>query len=225
MDYAIVKTGSKQYRVKPGDLVDVEKLPAEEGSSVELTDVLAVSRDGELILGNPLVPEASVGAQVRTQGKDRKILVFKFKRKVRYQRKMGHRQPYTRLFITSITVDGVEIGLPPRWTEYMTAVPEETLVQEVSEEQEDGEFEEELADQLDVEAEEELTDEVDESQDEIAVGAEEQTSDVLVGELEEELADEPVEEVEVAPGPEPTEQPKSEPEDEPKRSSRARRKE
>ena len=76
MDYAIIKTGSKQYKVKPGDVVDVEKLPAEEGSSVELTDVLAISRDGELIVGNPLVPESSVVAQVRSQARDKKIIVF-----------------------------------------------------------------------------------------------------------------------------------------------------
>ena len=115
VDYAIMKTGGKQYRVRPGDVLDVEKLPAEEGSFIELGDVLAVSRDGELTLGSPMVDGASVLAQVRSQYRDDKVLVFKYKRKVRYRRKKGHRQPYTRLYITSISYDGTEIGVlePP----------------------------------------------------------------------------------------------------------------
>ena len=111
MDYAILKTGNKQYRVKPGDIIDVEKLPVEEGSSIELTDVLAVSRDGEVTLGTPRVPDASIHAHVREQGKDDKIIVFKYKRKVRYRRKKGHRQPYTKLAITSIWLGGEEIAV------------------------------------------------------------------------------------------------------------------
>ena len=111
MDYAIVKTGSKQYRVKPGDIIDVEKLPVEEGAAVEITDVMAVSRDGELLLGTPLVPDASVLAQVQAQGKDAKIIVFKYKRKVRYHRKKGHRQLYTRLAITAIMLGDEEVGV------------------------------------------------------------------------------------------------------------------
>ncbi len=111
MDYAILKTGSKQYRVKPGDVIDVEKLPVEEGSSVELTDVLAVSRNDEVVLGNPLVPNASILAQVRAQDKDKKVIVFKYKRKTRYRRKKGHRQPFTRLAITAILLGGEEIGV------------------------------------------------------------------------------------------------------------------
>ena len=114
MDYAIVKTGSKQYRVKPGDIIDVEKLPVEPGSAVEITDVMAVSRDGELLLGNPLVPDASVLAQVQAQGKDAKIIVFKYKRKVRYRRKKGHRQLYTRLAITAIMLGDEEVGVTER---------------------------------------------------------------------------------------------------------------
>ena len=111
MAYAILKTGGKQYRVRPGDVIEVEKLPVEEGSSIELSDVLAVSMDTGLVLGSPMVPEAKVLADVRRQAKDDKIIVFKYKRKVRYRRKKGHRQPYTRLAITGIVVDGEEIGL------------------------------------------------------------------------------------------------------------------
>ncbi len=224
MDYAIVKTGSKQYRLKPGDIVDVEKLPAEEGSSVELTDVLAVSRDGQLIFGSPLVPDASVGAQVRAQARDRKIIVFKYKRKVRYRKKMGHRQSYTRLFITSITVDGDEIGIPPRGTD-LTAVPEETVVQEDSEVLEEAELQEEPSDQLDIVAEEDLTGEMEGPEDEIVEVPEDEPSGVLVGELEEGPADEPVSEIEDESGAEPQEQPESESQEKPKRKSRARRKE
>jgi large subunit ribosomal protein L21 len=112
MDYAVLRTGGRQYRIKPGDLIDVDKLPAEEGSYVQFSDVLAVSKGGELTVGNPLVGDASVLAQVRSQYLDRKILVFKYKRKTRYRRKKGHRQPYTRLYITSINLAGEEIGVP-----------------------------------------------------------------------------------------------------------------
>ena len=122
-----MKTGGKQYRVKPGDLLDVEKLPAEEGSYIELGDILAVSRDGELTLGDPMVADASVLAQVRSQYKDTKILVFKYKRKVRYRRKKGHRQSYTRLYITSISHAGEEIALP-EWPD--KPVPVEELADE-----------------------------------------------------------------------------------------------
>ena len=111
MTYAIFRTGGKQYRVKPGDVIDVDKLQAEEGSSVALSEVLAVSRDDEVVLGTPLVPDCSVVASVTAQDKDKKIIVFKYKRKVRYRRKKGHRQHYTRLAITAIVVDGEEIGV------------------------------------------------------------------------------------------------------------------
>ena len=81
MNYAILKTGNKQYRVKTGDVIDVDRLSAEVGSWTEFKDVLAVSRDGELIIGQPIVPDASVLAQVQTHAKDRKITVFKYKRR------------------------------------------------------------------------------------------------------------------------------------------------
>ena len=112
MDYAILRTGSKQYRVSPGNVIDVDKLRVEEGSYVQLTDVLAVSRDGKLVLGNPLVQDASVVALVQSHGKTDKIVVFKYKRKVRYRRKKGHRQDYTRLAISGILIGGEEIGVP-----------------------------------------------------------------------------------------------------------------
>jgi len=143
MAYAILKTGGKQYRVRPGDVIEVEKLPVEEGSSIELSDILAVSKDTGLVLGNPMVADAKVLADVRQQARDDKIVVFKYKRKVRYRRKKGHRQPYTRLAITAIVVNGEEIGLE---------VPEPAVAPELT-----GTIEEEPLDQ--VEAEEDLVEE------------------------------------------------------------------
>jgi large subunit ribosomal protein L21 len=102
MDYAVFKTGGKQYRVQPGDTLDVEMLPNEVDSLAEFGDVLAVSRDGELTVGSPTVPGALVRAQVQSHYKDRKVIVYKYKAKTRYRRKRGHRQAYTRLIIQDI---------------------------------------------------------------------------------------------------------------------------
>ena len=112
MAYAILKTGGKQYRVRPGDVIDVDKLQVEPGSSIELGDVLAVSKDDGVVFGSPVVANASVVANVQDQIKDDKITVFKYKRKVRYRVKRGHRQPYTRLAITGIMLDGEDVGIP-----------------------------------------------------------------------------------------------------------------
>ena len=89
----------------------MDRLQAETGSYVELGDVLAVSRQGDVLIGDPLVPNASVIAQVESHGQDDKIIVFKYKRKVRYRRKKGHRQQYTRLMVTSIMLGDEEIGI------------------------------------------------------------------------------------------------------------------
>lgn len=106
MDYAIFKTGGKQYRVQPGDVLDVEKLPLAVGSVAEFDQVLAVSADGAVNFGRPTVPGAKVVAEVQAQYKDRKIIVFKYKRKTRYRRMKGHRQNYTRLLIQDIQAGG-----------------------------------------------------------------------------------------------------------------------
>ncbi len=106
MDYAIFKTGGKQYRVKPGDVLDVEKLPLEVGSLAEFEEVLAVSDDGEVNFGTPTVAGAKVLAEVESHYKDRKVIVFKYKAKTRYRRKKGHRQNYTRLLIQDIQAGG-----------------------------------------------------------------------------------------------------------------------
>ena len=102
MDYAVFKTGGKQYRVKPGDTLDVELLPNEVDSVAEFGEVLALSDGGEVTIGAPLVEGAKVTAQVLSHYKDRKLMVFKYKAKNRYRRKRGHRQTYTRLRIRDI---------------------------------------------------------------------------------------------------------------------------
>ena len=106
MDYAIIKTGGKQYRVSPGDVLDVELLDAAAGSTTQLDDVLAVSRDGQVRFGAPTVAGARVIAQVQSHYKDRKIIVYKYKAKTRYRRKRGHRQNYTRILIQDIETGG-----------------------------------------------------------------------------------------------------------------------
>jgi large subunit ribosomal protein L21 len=100
--YAVVKTGGKQYRVSPGDSVEVEKLPCEVGEQVELDQVLLVSNGDGAKIGQPLVEGAKVKATVIRQVKGRKIIVYKYRASKRYRRKKGHRQHYTRLRIDEI---------------------------------------------------------------------------------------------------------------------------
>ncbi|WP_102400117.1 50S ribosomal protein L21 [Haloimpatiens massiliensis] len=100
--YAVVATGGKQYKVSQGDVIFVEKLNAEVDSTVELTDVLVVSKDGNLVVGKPVVEGAKVVAKVLEQGKAKKVMVMKYKRKKHFRKKQGHRQPYTRLQIEAI---------------------------------------------------------------------------------------------------------------------------
>src|ERR687885_492117 len=100
--YAVVETGGKQYKVEPGSSVQVELLPADVGATVELDRVLLVG-DGEAVeVGRPVVAGARVIAEVLGQDKGDKIIVFRYKRKVRYRRKTGHRQRLTRLLIKEI---------------------------------------------------------------------------------------------------------------------------
>ena len=104
MTYAIIQSGGKQYRVHPGDTVRVESLPFEDGETVDVEDVLLVSKDGDVTVGTPKVPGAKVTAEVVGNGKHKKVVVFKYKSKTRYRRKNGHRQNYTDLKITGISV-------------------------------------------------------------------------------------------------------------------------
>ncbi len=99
--YAVIKTGGKQYKVSAGDLLKVEKLDGAVGDTIELNEVLMVGGE-EVKIGTPLLPEAKVKATIVEQGKDKKILVFKSKRRKTFRKKNGHRQPITRLKITDI---------------------------------------------------------------------------------------------------------------------------
>ena len=104
--YAIVRTGGKQYRVEEGRAITVERLPAEEGSTVELGEVLLIADDGEVTIGAPLIEGARVLAQLETNGRAKKIIVFKYRAKVRTRKKTGHRQAFSRLSVTEILRPG-----------------------------------------------------------------------------------------------------------------------
>ena len=100
--YAIIKTGGKQYRVEEGRIVKVEKLPVEVGETVEFDQVLSLVDDNDAKFGEPILEGARVTGKVIEQGKDKKVIVFKYRRKKRYRKKTGHRQPYTRVLIEKI---------------------------------------------------------------------------------------------------------------------------
>ena len=100
--YAVIETGGKQYKVQQGDVLFVEKLGLEEGDSVKFDKVLMVGKEDGLVVGAPYVEGAAVEATVVKNGKDRKIIVYKFKAKKNYRRKQGHRQPYTKVEIGAI---------------------------------------------------------------------------------------------------------------------------
>ena len=103
--YAIIRTGGKQYRVAPGDVLRVEKLPQAEGN-IEFTEVLAASTQGQDGAGLAKPNSAKVLASVVNEGRAKKILVFHFKRKKQYKKMQGHRQSYTEIKIHEIQVDG-----------------------------------------------------------------------------------------------------------------------
>ena len=99
--YAIIKTGGKQYRVQENDVLKVEKLNAAVGETVTFDEVVAVGRD-KLQVGTPFVEGCAVQAEVLEQGKNEKVIIFKYKAKKDYRRKNGHRQPYTLVKVTGI---------------------------------------------------------------------------------------------------------------------------
>lgn len=147
--YAIVRTGSKQYRVQAGDEIRVESLPVYTGEIVNIDDVLMVARGDDVTIGAPVVTGARVRAQVTSKGRGRKITVFKYKPKVRYRRTRGHRQPYADLKIIDISVDGESLAAveesksPPDYAEEAPSavesdpgVIEESIAQEAPDEPE-----------------------------------------------------------------------------------------
>jgi large subunit ribosomal protein L21 len=102
MAFAVVQTGGKQHRVEPGQIIEIEKLSADEGATVELTQVLLVSDDTGIRHGNPWVEGVKIVGTVVKQTRARKIIVFKYKPKTRYRKKTGHRQWITRVQVQDI---------------------------------------------------------------------------------------------------------------------------
>ncbi len=102
--YAVIKTGGKQYQVSEGDVIQVDLVKGQPGEAVEIDDVLMLKTDTEVKIGTPVVSGAKVTATIVDHVKGKKIVVFKFKRRKDYRRKLGHRQKYTKLRIESIQV-------------------------------------------------------------------------------------------------------------------------
>ncbi|CAN5286799.1 hypothetical protein BH24PSE2_BH24PSE2_16910 [soil metagenome] len=106
--YAVIKTGGKQYRVREGGVLRVERLAADAGASVTFDRVLAIGSGEDVRIGAPLVEGGQVTAVVRGHGKARKIEVVKFKRRQNYRRTIGHRQAYTEIEVTGIAAEGLK---------------------------------------------------------------------------------------------------------------------
>ncbi len=102
--YAIIKTGGKQYKVRQGDTLKIEKLKGLKGNEVQFDDVLMYSDGENVILGEPVIDSAVVMAHIVDQGKSKKIIVFKYKRRKGYRRTKGHRQNFT-----AVTIDSIEV--------------------------------------------------------------------------------------------------------------------
>ena len=112
--YAVIETGGKQYKVSPGQTIDVERLEVAEGKTVKLDRVLLIGDGKKVTVGTPIVDGAQVVATSKGEGKGDKVIVFKYKPKVRYRKKTGHRQLYTRLVIDEIVEPGGAKAKPPK---------------------------------------------------------------------------------------------------------------
>lgn len=100
--YAVIKTGGKQYRVSEGETVKVEKLPVDEGAAVTLDEVLMIADGDNIKVGDPYIKGSKVTAEVKTQGRGKKVEIIKFRRRKHHDKRMGHRQAFTELLITGI---------------------------------------------------------------------------------------------------------------------------
>lgn len=109
--YAIVETGGKQYKVAPGQKIDVDRLSVAEGKDIELSKVLLIADGDDTIVGTPTIDGAKVVATCLGERKGDKVIVFKYKPKVRYRRKTGHRQLYARLEIKQIVKPGEAVAV------------------------------------------------------------------------------------------------------------------
>lgn len=110
MKYAVIRTGGKQYLVAPGDVIRVEKLAGEVGSPLEFAEVLLAADDGDVQVGQPLVMGFRVRGEIVAQGKAKKVVVFKKKRRKNYRRQHGHRQEVTSVKVTGIEEAGSDDG-------------------------------------------------------------------------------------------------------------------
>ncbi len=100
--YAVIQTGGKQYKVEPGDTVNIETINGSDGDSVEFDEVLLIENDGDVNVGTPLIPGAKVKGTILGHDRGKKLIVFKLKRRKDYRRKNGHRQNYTAVKIDSV---------------------------------------------------------------------------------------------------------------------------
>ncbi len=103
--YAVIATGGKQYRVSEGDILRIEKVGGNVGDPVELDKVLMVADGDDVTIGRPVVDDARVNASIVEQGKAKKVLVFKYKRRKRFRKMQGHRQPFTAIRIEGIATN------------------------------------------------------------------------------------------------------------------------
>lgn len=110
MSYAVIRTGGKQYRVAPGDLIRVERIAGEPGATVEFTEVLMAAQGEAVRVGTPVLDGVRVVGRVEQQGRAKKILVFKKKRRKNYRRRRGHRQLFTDVRVTGIEIAGESHG-------------------------------------------------------------------------------------------------------------------
>jgi large subunit ribosomal protein L21 len=103
--YAIIESGGKQYKIEEGKKVKLEKIEAPEGEEVRISTVLAINGDSGTVVGNPYIDGAYVNGKVVAQGRDKKVTIFKYKRRKDYKVKKGHRQFYTELLIDKIVME------------------------------------------------------------------------------------------------------------------------
>jgi large subunit ribosomal protein L21 len=103
--YAIIQSGGKQYRIAEGMKVKLELFPNAEGEEIDIREVLVVNNGEQVLIGSPYVEGAYVHGKILSHGRARKVTVFKYKRRKDYKKKMGHRQPYTELFVEKIYLE------------------------------------------------------------------------------------------------------------------------